>query len=189
MIARSVSFVATERTVIEYITLDDAPFFVSLLNSPDWLRYIGDRQINTVEDASRYLQGGFVRSYADYGYGYYLIKALPDRVPVGICGFLNKPELDNPDFGFALVAEYYGQGYALESCRAVLDRGIQAFDFAVLDAVTKVANLRSIRLLEKLGFERLGVAAANVTGDDLLLYRWHRAAGREGAEKTVIHPD
>ena len=169
------SFVATERTVIDYITLDDAPFFVSLLNSPDWLRYIGDRQIKGIEDASRYLQRGFLRSYADNGYGYYLIKALPDRLPIGICGFLNKPELENPDFGFALAPDYYGQGYAMESCRAVLDRGIQAFDFAVLDAVTKQSNLRSIRLLEKLGFHRLGLAAATTTDDNLLLYRWHRA--------------
>ena len=159
----------TKRTLIEDITLEDAAFFVELMNSPGWLQYIGDRNITNAEDARHYLQKGFLQSYADNGFGYYVVRLKTNRVPIGTCGFLKKPTLDNPDFGFAFLPDYHGQGYALESCRAVLDFGIESFNFDVLDAVTMSANLASRRLLEKLGFH----AGETKTDDGLLLYRWH----------------
>ncbi len=166
------NLIETKRTIIELITLDDAPFFVSLVNSPDWLRYIGDRNVMSNDDACQYLQNGFLRSYVDNGFGYYIVKIASNHVPIGICGFLKKPKLDNPDFGFAFLPDYYGQGYAIESCRAVLDYGIWSFDFSVLDAVTMPDNKPSIRLLEKLGFHHQGIWSADTVDDELRLYRW-----------------
>ena len=161
----------TERTVIDYITLDDAPFFVSLVNTPDWIRFIGDRNVANVDDARRYLQGGFLKSYRDNKFGYYLVSST-DGEPIGIAGFLRKVELENPDFGFALMPEHYGQGLALEASTAVLTYGIKMFDFSVLDAVVLADNMRSIRLLEKLDFLHHGSLPA-AADQALLLYRWH----------------
>ncbi|MEL6381442.1 MAG: GNAT family N-acetyltransferase [Cyanobacteria bacterium J06626_18] len=165
------NLIETSRTVVDRIMLKDAPFFVALLNSPDWLRYIGDRNIANVNDACQYLQNSFLRSYEDNGFGYYIVKTTPDRIPIGICGFLKKPNLENPDFGFALLPEYYGRGFAIESCRAILDYGIRAFGFSILDAVITLDNDRSMRLLEKLGFNRCGTIAGDHAGNLLALYR------------------
>ena len=100
--------------------MNDAAFFADLVNSPDWLRYIGDRGVTSINDASRFLRDGFLRSYEDNDFGYYLVKTARERVPIGICGFLRKPMLEHPDFGFALLPAYQGRGLAYESCRAVL---------------------------------------------------------------------
>lgn len=162
----------TERTLIERITLEDASFFVALVNSPDWLRYIGDRNVADVTDARRFLEEGFLQSYRDSGFGYYLIRDKIDREPIGICGFLKKHNLENPDFGFALLPEFYNQGFAFESSRATMDYGIEMFGFEVLDAVTLEENEKSIRLLQKLGFEREGVLQDDASQDNLLLFRW-----------------
>ena len=165
--------IETERTIIEPITLDDAPFFVSLMNSPGWLQFIGDRNIETSEDARRYLENSFLRSYAENGFGYYLVREKSSHEPIGTCGFLKKPTLENPDFGFAYLPDYAGRGYASESCRAVLNYGIGAFGFEVLDAVTMPQNVRSIRLLERLGFDRQTASIGSAPDDELLLFRWH----------------
>ncbi|RKZ13523.1 GNAT family N-acetyltransferase [bacterium] len=165
----------TERTVVEVITLADAPFFVALLNSPGWLKFVGDRNVGDVGDAERYLDSGLLQSYRDNGFGYYLVKGAGTGTSIGICGFLKKPNLENPDFGFAFLPDYFGQGLAFESCCAVLEYGIKTFDFELLDAVTVPDNLRSIRLLEKLGFHRHGVLEADTGGDKLNLFRWHGA--------------
>ena len=166
----------TPRTIVEHITLDDAPFFVELTNSPDWLRYIGSRNIANVDDARRYLSAGFLQSYTDNTFGYYIIRTTSDHSPIGICGFMKKPILQNPDFGFALLPEYYGHGLAAESCRAVLDFGIRTFGFTVLDAVTRPDNLRSIRLLKKLGFKQHECIGEDGAPDLLAVYRWQSAA-------------
>jgi len=166
------------RTIIDYITLDDAEFFTRLVNSKDWLRYIGDRNVHSIMDAQDYLQAGFLQCYQAQHFGYYLVRKL-DRTPIGICGFLNKPQLDNPDFGFAFLPQYTGQGYAHEAGAAVLEYGIKTFDFTELDAVTQFDNLSSIKLLTKLGFVIQNLAQDKNKSQDsngsstLALYRWH----------------
>ena len=170
----------TERTIIERISLEDADFILALVNSPGWIRFIGDRDISNLDDARRYLQDGFLKSCRDNGFGYYSVRLACTLEPVGICGFLKRPYLDNADFGFALLPDYFGRGLAYEACRAVLAYGARAFAFPVLDAVTVPDNLRSMRLLEKLGFERQD-QGINMPGDEcLLLYR------RRSPEKTAV---
>lgn len=161
----------TDRTIVDYINSDDAAFFVRLANSPGWLKYIGDRSISDVGDARLYLENVFMQCYRDNGFGYYVVKT-HEHLPLGICGFLKKPELDNPDFGFALLPDYYGQGFAYESSNAVFEYGIRTFGFTVLDAVVSPDNQRSIRLLEKLAFSRYGNVREDMGYDSLLLYRW-----------------
>jgi hypothetical protein len=40
----------TERLLISKFSLDDAPFFLKLANTPNWIKYIGDRNLKTVEE-------------------------------------------------------------------------------------------------------------------------------------------
>lgn len=161
----------TERTVIDFITLDDASFFVELVNSPEWLRFVGDRKVANEHDAREFLRQGLLQFQSENGFGYYIAKLQNSHIPIGICGFVKKPELENPDFGFALLPAFYGQGFAYEFSSAVLSYGVQKFGFRVLDAVTTPDNIRSIRLLEKLQFEYLGTVKCG-DEDDLKLFRW-----------------
>ena len=46
----------TNRLVLESLTLADANFMFELLNTAEWLRFIGNRNINTLEDATAYIQ-------------------------------------------------------------------------------------------------------------------------------------
>ena len=47
--------IETQRLVLCKLTLDDAPFIYKLVNDPDWLRYIGDRNVHNINDAKNYL--------------------------------------------------------------------------------------------------------------------------------------
>lgn len=161
----------TARTYVERVRITDAPFFLALVNTPDFIRYIGNRNVSSLEDARRYLEGGFLRSYEENGFGYYIIRTLGDDQAIGVSGFLKKPFLDNPDFGFALLPKYYQQGYAAEYCEAVLDYGVKTFGFQVLDAVTTLDNVRSMTLLDRLGFVRLGTVSEPDEMEALTLYR------------------
>ncbi len=161
----------TPRSFIKTITLNDAPFFQALTNSPGWLKYIGNRGTKTLEDTENYLKRSFLKCYEDHGFGYYLITTKENH-PIGICGFLKKPTLEYEDFGFAFLPEYCGQGYALEASQAVLDYGIQTYGFQTLDAVTQSDNLKSKRLLEKLNFKYQRILESENDSTPLELYRW-----------------
>lgn len=167
------SILETERTVVNRITLDDAAFFVELLNSKGYLNYIGDRGVSDLASSRRYIRNKLLSSYAEHDFGYYLVNLKSGIAPIGICGFLKKPILDNPDFGFAFLPAYGNQGLGYESAVAVFQYGIDKFEFSVIDALTREDNARSISLLSKLGFRRVGTSNSFPEEEvQVDLYRW-----------------
>ena len=73
----------TERLRLRWITLDDAPFFVELLNDAGYIEHILDRGVRTVDDARRYLESGPLASYAEHGYAMWLIERRSDGRALG----------------------------------------------------------------------------------------------------------
>jgi RimJ/RimL family protein N-acetyltransferase len=147
----------TERLVLRRMTLDDADFILELVNEPSWLEYIGDKGVGTIEDARRYIASGPLAMYARLGFGLYLTVLKADATPIGICGLLKRDTLDDVDIGYALLRRFGGHGYAYEAAAATLVHGRQAFGLTRIIAIAAPRNLRSVRLLEKLGlgFERM----------------------------------
>jgi RimJ/RimL family protein N-acetyltransferase len=135
----------TERLVLRHLGPTDASFVLELLNDPDWLRYIGDRGVRTAEQAIDYIEAGPATMYARYGFGLYLTELKNTREPIGICGLIQRPFLENVDLGFAFLARYRGAGYAHHYAHATLGLGRVV-------AITTPDNERSARLLQKLGF-------------------------------------
>ena len=157
------------------MTLADAPVILELVNSPSWLRFIGDRNIHDLDAAERYLEDGFLKSYSTPGYSYYLVET-KDEEPIGICGFLKKAYLDHEDLGFAFDERFQGQGFGYEVGRPMMEYGVRRFGFRVLDAVTNEDNAASIGLLRKLGFRAAGAVDVPGSGKGRL-FRWELQAG------------
>ncbi len=147
----------TERLVLRQLTLEDAPFILELLNEPAFLRFIGDKQVRTLADAENYIRTGPMASYAQHGFGLWLATLKADGTPVGICGLIKRPVLDDVDVGFALLARHGGHGYATEAAAATLHHGRTAFGLKRIVAITAPDNAASGRVLEKVGlrFERM----------------------------------
>ena len=162
----------TPRTLISEISTNDAPFLLELFNSPGWIEYIGDRNLNTLSEMETYVNDFFVSGYKQNGFGYYLISSL-NRENIGIAGFLKKPYLDNEDYGFAIMPSFHQSGFGYEVGQALIKYGLEEFDFRVLDAVTKQSNIASQKLLEKLGFESIGEIKLPDKTEKDSLYRWH----------------
>ena len=161
----------TERLIIRKLTFDDSLFIVQLLNSPGWLKYIGDRGVKTEEDAKLYLQNGPLLSYEKYGFGLYLVMLLETGDPIGMCGILKRENLEHPDLGFAFLPEFTGKGYAYEAANAVIQFAGQRLEIKTLLAITLPENLNSIKLLEKVGMKYDGVVKSHDGKDNLNLYK------------------
>jgi RimJ/RimL family protein N-acetyltransferase len=147
----------TERLALRRLTSDDAPFVLRLLNEPSFLRYIGDRGVRTLDDARRYIADGPIASYERFGFGLYLMTLKSDGAAIGLCGLLKRDYLDDADVGFALLPQYWLNGYAYESATAVMEHARRDFGLQRLAAIVSADNIGSIRVLEKMGlrFERM----------------------------------
>lgn len=151
------SVIATPRLALRLFTLDDAAFVLELVNDPDWLRFIGNKQVATLDDARRYIAKGPQTMYEDYGFCLYLVERRADGTPIGMCGLIQREALDDVDIGFALLSRYRGQGYAYEAAAATLAYARDTIGLRRLVAITALDNERSASLLGKLGlsFERM----------------------------------
>lgn len=158
----------TDRLALRRFTVQDAPFMFRLVNEPSWLQYIGDRQVRSVADAEKYLLEGAIRSYAEHGFGFYLVTLKESAEPIGVCGFAKRPFLDTPDFGLAFLPEYTGIGYAHEISAHTLQYGHEVLGLDRILAYTTPANQRSITLLTRLGFRF--DKPIQVDGEELMLF-------------------
>jgi RimJ/RimL family protein N-acetyltransferase len=149
----STSIVETDRLVIRELVEDDAEFVHRLLNSPNFKRYIGDRNVRSDEDARVFIRDRYRKSYELHGYGLYAVELRADGTPIGMCGFVRRDTLPAPDLGFAFLPEHERKGYGSESSIAVVNYGRKTFGFSELLAITTVDNDASVALLKKIGFE------------------------------------
>lgn len=142
----------TPRLVLRELDGGDAALILELLNDPDYIRYIGDRNVRSLDEAYEYIETRIADSYDRHGFGMYRVALKDGDVPVGICGFVRRDNLDDVDIGYALLAAHRGSGYALEAARATLDFGERELGLERVIAVTSPDNDASAKLLEKLGY-------------------------------------
>ena len=162
----------TERlTIRELDAIDDAEFILNLLNQPSFIRFIGDRGVRTVAESRDFIENRYRQSYRENGFGLYAVDLKRDpATQIGICGFVRRPGLDEPDIGFAFLPQYEGFGYAFESSVGVLEYGREMLGIERVMAITTVDNESSIRLLAKLGFEFLELVVLPGSDDQLNLF-------------------
>jgi RimJ/RimL family protein N-acetyltransferase len=147
----------TDRLRIRPFTEGDAAFIVELLNDAGWLRFIGDKNVRSQDDARRYLRDGPISMVARRGHGLACVERRGHAAPIGMCGLVKRDSLDDVDLGFAFLPAARGQGYAREAAAAVLAFGFGTLGLARIVAITAIDNLASARVLEAAGlrFERL----------------------------------
>ncbi len=96
--------IETERLDLRYLEAEDAQFMLELLNEPDWIKYIGDRGLRTIEDARTYIIDGPMTMYKEEGFGLYLVELKESKIPIGICGLIQRDFLKDVDLGFAILS-------------------------------------------------------------------------------------
>lgn len=144
----------TTRLRLRRLDEDDAGFILGLVNEPSWLRYIGDKNVRTLDDARAYLRNGPMESYRRHGFGLYCVERREDAASLGMCGLIRRDTLPEVDIGFALLPAHFGQGYIPEAARAVIEQGRNLFGLKRLLAITQPDNQASIAVLRKLGMQR-----------------------------------
>ena len=149
--------IETERLNLREVTERDAPFILEILNDPDFMRFVADRGVRTLEDARRYVAERFVGSYRREGFGFWLVEPKDSGTPAGICGLIRRDTLPGIDVGYAFLPPFRARGYASEAAGAVVRYARETLGLERLYAIVNPDNSASVRVLEKLGmrFERM----------------------------------
>lgn len=160
----------TDRLLLRRLTDDDASFLVELMNDPDWLRYIGDRGVRTLDDARHYVATGPGAMYARHGYGLYAVERRDEPGPIGICGLVRRDWLEDADLGFAFLPRFRGAGYAREAAAATLEHARSDLGLDRVLAIVSPENEASVSLLTKLGMTFLRMARPAPDAAEVCVY-------------------
>ena len=96
--------------------------------------------------------------FQERGFGLWAVELLGGAPFIGFIG-LSVPSFDAPfmpcvELGYRLAFEHWGQGFATEGSRAALEFGFTAIGLQDIVAMTTVGNVRSRRVMERLGMTR-----------------------------------
>ena len=162
--------IQTSRLTLRQFTLEDAAFFMALVNDKDWLAYIGDRNVHTLPAARDYLEKFYLPKYAKDGFGFYLVALKTTDQPIGMCGLIKREGLNDADIGFAYMPAYRGCGYALEAAQATLVYARDVLFMRRVVAIATPSNAASIKLLQALGLVFEGNTILPKSDEQLALY-------------------
>jgi ribosomal-protein-alanine N-acetyltransferase len=145
--------IETPRLLLRNFRQEDAVGFYALNNDPEVLRYTGDEAFRNVEEAAQFI--AHYHHYQQYGYGRWAVVHKQDDAFIGFCGLKYHPEVEATDLGFRLMRDYWGQGLATEAARACVGYSFQSLQLPKLIGRVEQPNLASIRVLEKMGMQRV----------------------------------
>lgn len=139
----------TERLNLTVLDLSHASFLMDLVNSPGWLEFIGERHVNSLQDAEKYVQ----KVLNQPGSAYWVVTLKDTQTPIGMITYIQRTYLPYRDIGFAFLPDYEKKGLAYEAAKSVIDLIVSQSAPEQIMATTKTNNVNSIRLLEKLGLK------------------------------------
>ncbi|MEO7044535.1 MAG: GNAT family N-acetyltransferase [Ferruginibacter sp.] len=160
----------TERLLLREFTNEDASFIVTLLNTPTFLKFIGDKKVRTISEAENYLATGPIKSYAENGFGLWLFSLKENNKPIGMCGLIKRDTLEDVDIGYAMLPEQENKGYAFEICNATINYGKATLALDRIIAITTKGNVRSCSLLNKIGLHFEKIISLGEGKEELMLF-------------------
>lgn len=142
----------TERLILRAPRLEDAKIVATLADdrriAENTLRIPHPYQLGDAED--------WIASTNLDGRDETFLITRRDGTVMGACG-LEWRNGHTPEIGYWLGAGYWGQGFATEAVRALVDHGFDDHGYNALQAGARTSNPASRRVLEKCGFQWTGV--------------------------------
>ena len=145
----------TERLILRLWKQEDIQPYYLINQDSHVIKYLrGTLSVQQVED--------FIvaanNHYDTYGYTLWAVELKSTKELIGFIGlnYVMWSSSFTPavEIGWRLGSQHWGNGYATEGARAVLQYGFQVLQLEEIVSFTVPANARSIRVMEKIGLRR-----------------------------------
>jgi [ribosomal protein S5]-alanine N-acetyltransferase len=153
----------TERLLLRPFQEQDVADGLAYRNDAEFARYLPRLpQPSTLQDAEAWVARNMSEPWERLPT---FAVVLDDRL-IGDVNFNVDSETKTAMLGYSFGRQWWGRGIATEAAQAAITWATQAFGLIRIWASTDARNVRSQRVLEKLGFQREGVRVADGVGRD-----------------------
>jgi RimJ/RimL family protein N-acetyltransferase len=158
----------SERVVLRWLERSDAPSLYNIFSDPQVMQYWSsapwteeDDAIELVESTRRHFETNSL-----YQWG---VARRDDDALIGTCTLAHVDAQNRrAEIGFVLGSDHWGQGYMTEATNLLLLFAFETLGLHRIEADVDPRNEASIRLIERLGFQREGYLRERwLVGDEI----------------------
>ena len=142
--------IETERLILRAVQRTDFTDLCILDSDPEVRSYFPEGALE-IEQIARELER-FIREWENLGFGMFSVIEKSSKRFIGRSGFA-KLESGVVEFGYLLLKEYWGQGYATEASKALLHWGSENIPVDHIVGFAPAHHFASRRVLEKCGMQ------------------------------------
>jgi ribosomal-protein-alanine N-acetyltransferase len=163
---------STERLSLRALTQDDLDFVFRHFSDPEVNRYLFDEPPTTrIEQAQEIID--FYTQAESPSYNRRLLVRKSDGQTLGTCGYHKWQRAhQRAEIGFDLDPMVWKQGYMTEALTAALEFGFAKMALNRVSALVYPGNRASVRLLEKLNFQKDGALRSYYRKRDVFFDHW-----------------
>ena len=154
---RAFPHLETERLVLRRLRPADAESIFAILSDRELTRFYDDEAFTDISQAAEQIEA-WDRAYDEWRHIRWGIVQRGADTVIGTCGCYSFHRWHaRASLGYELARPYWRRGIMTEALAAVIDFGFQEVGLNRIQAVLMPENVASVKLLEKLGFQREGV--------------------------------
>lgn len=147
--------IETERLLLRQWRNEDLRQLIEMNSDPKVMEFISPI---LSEDQSKAMMERANKSWEENGYGRFAVEVLETGSVIGFIGLavtrIDAHFTPAVEIGWRLSTQYWGKGYATEGAIAVTNFAFNYLELTELISFTSAVNLRSRRVMEKIGFQR-----------------------------------
>ena len=148
----------TDGLILREMTLDDVEFYFRHFNNDKIVEGCCFPRPKSLEAAKEELERYCIKTFKeDRGIRWGIIRKGSNDL-IGTCGYYDwNKTMHRAEIGYDLEPTYWGQGIMMEALCAVLKYGFEKMDLNRIQAIIDSKNIRSMKLVHRLGFKKEGV--------------------------------
>lgn len=147
--------ITTERLILRTWQVEDSEAYFQINQDPKVIEFLAGPI--TMEQVHHFIQVAN-NHHEQYGYTFWAIELKKTGELMGFIGLRyidwELPFAPAVEIGWRLGSQYWGKGYATEGAKAALAYGFEQCNLPEIVSFTVPANVRSIRVMERIGLDR-----------------------------------
>lgn len=144
----------SKRLTFRKFSYDDSNDLFKLRSNDEVMRFMDIPKFESVQDSDKLIKKIFDDFTNHKGISWAIVEKESNSF-IGYFGFWRMiPEHCRAEIGYALGHDFWGKGYMSETIRVMMKFGFNTINLHSVEANVNTQNINSIKLLERVGFQK-----------------------------------
>lgn len=162
----------TPRLILRQMAAGDATDLLKIHGDPEVQKYDSDPPMQDIREAAAAIEHNRQRFLTKKAINWAIILKAEDHLVGGLGFYFWDQTYYKTDLGYSLARAYWRRGITTEALQAVLRFAFVEMQLHRINVDTRMDNIASVRLMQKLGFQHEGTRRECIRNPDGTYQNW-----------------